>query len=304
MFSLEPITVGKKGYPLLLQTGETANGQTELIDRQHPHDLYMELAGTLALPINDDGSIFSYFGLPGEPALGPPVFMHRFSGEEIPAAPIGHHWMDSTHITFGVVTLGYIWKTIKAEGSFFTGREPGADRWNIEPPAMDSWSGRLSVNPTKDWAFQASWGHLKSPEELHPDSDTDRYSVSAMYNKAWGVNNWQTTLAWGINVNDPGHQLNAALLESTVRLCNTHTVFGRVETVEKDDLFQEGSPLYSRVFTVTKVELGYIYDLPAWQHTVWGVGASGSACLLPGTLQEYYDDTPISLMIFARAKLW
>ena len=124
MFSLEPATIGKRGYPLLLQTGETANGRDPLIDRQHPHDFLMELATTYSVPVGDNSSVFGYFGYPGEPALGPSAFMHRFSGMDIPEAPITHHWLDSTHISFGVGTLGYVWKNWKLEGSIFTGREP------------------------------------------------------------------------------------------------------------------------------------------------------------------------------------
>jgi hypothetical protein len=33
--------------------------------------------------------------------------MHRPSQHD-PDAPIGHHWQDSTHITFGVATLGAV----------------------------------------------------------------------------------------------------------------------------------------------------------------------------------------------------
>jgi len=38
MGSIEPV-MGRSGYPLLLQTGETADGTTPLLDRQHPHDV-------------------------------------------------------------------------------------------------------------------------------------------------------------------------------------------------------------------------------------------------------------------------
>jgi hypothetical protein len=306
MFSLEPLTIGKKGYPLLLQTGETANGVTPLIARQHPHDLFMELAASYSIPLPtaETSSVFFYFGLPGEPALGPPTFMHRFSGEDIPAAPITHHWMDSTHITFGVITAGYIRDNIKAEVSAFNGREPDQNRFDIESPKFNSFSARFSVNPAKDWAFQTSYGHITSPEQLQADVNTDRYTASAIYNKNFGENNWQTTLSWGINVNCPGHQLNGALLESTVCMKNTHTLFGRAETVEKDELFEGGSPLEGKVFTVTKLEIGYIYDITAIKHLKVGVGASGSASILPGTLQSSYDDMPLSFMVFCRAKLW
>src|SRR5579872_748261 len=108
MVSAEPLTMGVEGYPLLLQNGETANGRTPLIDHQHPHDLLMELSTTYSHPVSESTSVFVYFGLPGDPALGPRVYMHRFSGEEIPAAPITHHWLDSTHVTFGVATVGVV----------------------------------------------------------------------------------------------------------------------------------------------------------------------------------------------------
>src|SRR3954451_3148793 len=167
MFSLEPLTIGKTGYPLLFQTGETANNRTPLIDRQHPHDLFMELAATYSLNIDKNNSAFVYLGMPGEPALGPATFMHRFSGIDNPEAPITHHWLDSTHITFGVATIGYTWRDmVKLEGSIFTGREPDQSRWDIETPKMDSQSIRLSVNPTRDWSLQISYGHLNSPEQL------------------------------------------------------------------------------------------------------------------------------------------
>jgi hypothetical protein len=126
MLSLEPATIGKSGYPELLQTGETADGKTPLIDRQHPHDLFMELAASYSLQLGEAGSAFAYFGYPGEPALGPPTFMHRFSGMDIPEAPITHHWLDSTHITFGVATLGYVWRQFKVDGSIFTGARTGS----------------------------------------------------------------------------------------------------------------------------------------------------------------------------------
>src|SRR5206468_6723046 len=137
MLSLDP-SIGKSGYPLLFETGETANGRDPLIDRQHPHDLFMELAASYSRNLGPDSSAFVYVGLPGEPALGPPTFMHRLSGMDNPDAPLNHHWMDSTHITFGVATLGYVWKDFKIDASAFNGREPDQNRWNIETRQLDS----------------------------------------------------------------------------------------------------------------------------------------------------------------------
>lgn len=303
MLTLEPATIGRKGYPLLLQTGETGDGRNPLIDRQHPHDLFMELATSYSVPVDEKSSLFGYFGLPGEPALGPPTFMHRFSGVDNPEAPITHHWLDSTHISFGVATLGAVWDRFKLEGSAFNGHEPDQKRWNIESPRFDSFSGRLSFNPTERWALQASYGRLHSPEQLEPGVDTDRMTASAMYHRNWNGGDWQTTAAWGHNNNRPGRALDGFLVESAVTLHRTHTFFGRAENVEKDELFQEGDPKHHQVFNVSKIGLGYIYDFPEWNRLRWGVGGLGSVHLLPDSLEENYDDTPVSFMVFARVKL-
>lgn len=303
MFSLEPATIGRKGYPLLLQTGETADGKTPLIDRQHPHDLFMELAATYSVSVADDGSAFVYLGMPGEPALGPPTFMHRFSGADNPEAPITHHWLDSTHITYGVGTLGYIWKQFKIEGSLFTGREPDESRWDFDKPRMDSRSARVSWNPAPAWAFQASHGSIESPEQLEAHVDTERTTASASYHKAWERVNWQTTVAWGINRNDPGRTLHGVLIESLLNFQKNHTFFGRAETAAKDELFPDGDPLHGKTFQVTKASLGYIYDFPEWGRTRWGLGGLGSLHFFTDRLDESYDDTPFSFMLFARVKL-
>jgi hypothetical protein len=167
--------MGKNGYPLLFATGETADGRTHLIDRQHPHELFMELATTYSYDFAKNSSVYIYAGLPGEPALGPSTFMHRTSGMDIPEAPISHHWLDSTHITFGVVTAGIVLNTWKIEASAFRGREPDQYRYDIEAPKLDSYSARISWNPIRELSFQVSWGHLKSPEQLEPDKNEDRF---------------------------------------------------------------------------------------------------------------------------------
>src|SRR5258706_3278276 len=167
MLSLDPL-MGKRGYPLLLQTGETADGVNPLIDRQHPHDFLMELAGAYSVPVATDSSAFLYVGYPVEPALGPPTFMHRFSGIDNPGTPISHHSLDSTDITYGVVTAGVVYGQWKIEGSIFNGREPDQQRWDLDPLRLDSASARISWNPTENWAFQTSYGFIKSPEELEP----------------------------------------------------------------------------------------------------------------------------------------
>ncbi|HTO39811.1 MAG TPA: hypothetical protein VL026_02450, partial [Rhizomicrobium sp.] len=142
MLSPDPF-MGKRGYPLLLASGETANGTTHLVDRQHPHDLLMELSATASHRFDQHTSAFVYFGYPGEPAFGPSAFMHRASGMDNPQAPITHHWLDSTHITFGVVTAGVVHENWKLELSRFTGREPDQFRFNFDRARFDSTAARL-----------------------------------------------------------------------------------------------------------------------------------------------------------------
>src|SRR5512141_2581211 len=137
MLSPDPL-MGPKGYPLLLATGETADGRTPLVDRQHPHDLFMELSASYSRKLSLDDSVFVYAGLPGEPAFGPPAFMHRLSVMDSPEAPISHHWLDSTHISFGVVTAGFTHDVWKIEASAYNGREPDQHRYDIETGSLDS----------------------------------------------------------------------------------------------------------------------------------------------------------------------
>jgi hypothetical protein len=307
MGSLDPL-MGKRGYPLLLATGETANGRTELVDRQHPHDLFMELSASYSHPLSDKLSGFVYFGLPGEPALGPPTFMHRFSGMANPEAPISHHWLDSTHVTFGVLTAGLVYEGFKLEASGFTGREPDQHRYDIERPRFDSWSVRATWNPTPDWSLQVSHGYMKSPEQLDPEVNQRRTTASASYNRPvrWrgADGNWQTTFAWGRNVNRPGRTTDAFLVESALTIRH-HTVFGRVENVGKDELFADDplNPLHGRMFNVTKVSLGYAYTLPVVRHVALDVGGLVSKYALPGALHGTYGSSPTSFMLFTRIKL-
>ena len=306
MLSADPL-MGRYGYPELFQTGETADGVHPLIDRQHPHNLLMEASGSYSRNLTMQSAVYLYAGLAGEPALGPPAFMHRFSSEDNPEAPLTHHWLDSTHITYGVVTAGYQWDRVKLEGSAFNGREPDQDRYDVELRAFDSWSARLSWNPLPDLALQVSTGRLASPEQLEPNVAIRRTTASASYNRMLGAVQWQTTVAWGRNQPQPGLASNGWLLESALRLVNTHTFFARAEHVGKDELFTPGQPLYGPAYTIEELSLGYIYDFAQWATQLGpvhaGVGAMGTAYRYPEVLDPVYGDHPASFLLFLRARL-
>lgn len=303
MFSLEPVTIGKCGYHLLLQTGETCDGKTPLIDRQHPHDLFMELAVVNTYQLTKDSSLFLYLGLPGEPALGPPVFIMRFSSEYIPEAPLGHHWIDSTHVTFGVITAGFIHKGLKLEASIFTGREPDQHRFDIEKPKLDSYSFRLSLNPTENLALQISYAFIKSPELLHPDININRSTFSAIYNKQINdTSNFQGAAIVGVNKEKPGNLLPAFLLEGTLELKRKHLFFSRFEWVKNDDLFIEPNPLADKAFNVQKLTVGYVYEFLLTKHSKWGIGGLLDFPIIPKPINVCYGNS-ISYMVFLQVRL-
>ncbi len=302
MISLDP-AFGKRGYPLLFQTGETADGRTPLVDRQHPHDLFMELAASYSLRLGKDSSVFIYGGLPGEPALGPTAFMHRASGMDNPEAPLTHHWLDSTHITFGVLTAGYVWRNIKLEASAFNGREPDQFRWNIETRKLDSASARLTWNPSPDWSMQVSHGRLDSPELLEPDISLKRTTASVSYANALGGKTMQTTFAWGRNRKSSGSSTDGYLLESAMHVTEKTTAFGRVEKVENDELFHEGEPLHGQAFNVRKLSIGAVHELFSAGKVKFGIGALVSKHWAPAALDPFYGSSPSSYMVFFRAKL-
>ena len=255
MLSPDPL-MGPAGYPLLLATGETADGKTPLVDRQHPHDLFMELSASLSHKLSDQDSVFVYAGLPGEPAFGPPAFMHRMSIEDSPEAPITHHWLDSTHISFGVLTAGAVHGDWKLEASAYNGREPDQHRYDIETGALDSTAVRLSWNPTANWSLQASWADEISPEQLEPGVDQHKVSASAIYTVPFGDHGWwSSTAAWGRRSSE-GTDLDAWVLESALKPNAAWTIFGRAERVDNDELTPAIGGHHGPVFTVGKVSLG------------------------------------------------
>ena len=306
MLSPDPL-MGKSGYPLLLASGETANGVDRLIDRQHPHDFFMELSASLSQNIGPKSSVFIYGGLPGEPAFGPPAFMHREAIMDSPEAPISHHWLDSTHITFGVLTAGVVLDRFKVEVSRFNGREPDEHRWNIETGPLDSTSVRVSWNPTRTLSLQGSWGHFVDSEQLEPGVNQRRWSASALFADdiapGW---KFAGTLAWGRKTID-GHSDDAFVAEASVKN-GPWTIYGRGEITENSELLEleddEGEEGHGPAFTVGKVSLGAIRDFAVAKHVAFGVGGQVAVNFIPeGLFAEYGGSNPLGAMGFLRLKV-
>jgi hypothetical protein len=305
MFSAESLTSPHPGFPELFQTGETYHGQP-LVDHQHPHNVFAELAMLYTVPINKKVSWLFYGGPSAEPALGPVTYMHRESASEDPAAPLGHHLQDSTHTSFGVVTTGVVIDRFKIEGSAFNAREPNEERWSIQLAPLDSWAFRVSVAPTRNWTAQYSYGRLMHPEAAADTENERRQTASVEYNRAlsgrWlGQGNWATSVVWGRKHKETeGTSQNSYLLESTLNFRQQNYAYTRMELVDKDELFPalQAHPSY-RIGAYT---FGGVRDLVRNHRWQLGLGADVTFYAKPAVLDTVYGDSPVSFHVFLRVR--
>jgi hypothetical protein len=307
MFSFEPFTFPPGGSPLLFQTGETYKGQP-IIDRQHPHDLFMELSASYTMPLGDRGTWFTYFGYPGEPALGPTAFMHRASASENPSAPLSHHLQDSSHISFGVFTTGFTYRWFKLEGSVFNGREPGENRYNFEANPWTSRSARLSFAPNDNWSLQVSHGFLRNPEALEP-GDVRRTTASISYNRPFDRGNWATSLIWGRNHESHSGEifnLNGYEAESTVNFHDQNYLYTRLELTDKNQLLRAEDRLRLGItdhhpsFRIGAYTFGGARDVWTTETLSMALGGDVTFYSKPATLDPIYGDHPKSYRFFLR----
>ncbi|MEO6360374.1 MAG: hypothetical protein ABIO43_07365 [Sphingomicrobium sp.] len=300
MLSPDPL-MGARGYPLLLASGETADGETRLVDRQHPHDFFMELSTSISQNLGANSSVFLYVGLPGAPAFGPPAFMHREAIMDSPEAPISHHWLDSTHISFGVLTAGVILDRVKLEVSRFNGREPDEKRWDIETGPLDSTALRASWNPTAELSLQGSWAHFEDPEALEPGVDQKRWSASALYAKQIAPNmKLAGALAWGRKTAE-GNKDDAFTAEASLKT-GSWTAFARGEMAENRELLDEAD--HGAAYRVGKLSIGTIRDFRISENVKLGAGGLVAVNFLPSELAPVYGGhNPLAAMAFLRLKV-
>jgi hypothetical protein len=304
MLSAEPATIGSRGYPLLLQSGESYRG-LPLHDRQHPHDLFMEAAALYEHPVARDLAHSLYVAPVGEPAIGPVAFPHRPSAASDPLAPLGHHWQDATHITFGVLTLGVFSRTWKVEGSIFNGREPDEHRTDVEVRTLDSYAERFFYNPNENWSYSASAAYLASPEVLHPQESMHRYAASIMNTRLLGARGeWSSSLIYGANAVQGSPLANSALIETDVSLDGVNTFFGRAELVQKSaqDL-AVADQSESQRYDVGAITLGYSREIMRAHGLTLGASILGTLDMVPDALAAVYGThNPKGYAIFLRLR--
>ena len=304
MFSLDPATVGKSGYAEIFQVGEALDGRP-LIDRQHPHDFFMQLSGVWRIPLNDSTGFTIAGGPAGEPALGPVAFMHRASAAENPTAPLGHHTFDSTHIAYGVITAAVDHGPWIVEGSLFNGREPDEDRWDFDFGALDSVSGRVWYRPSDEWEFQASTGFLKHPEELEPGNIV-RTTFSGSWLKKHDTDFTAVTAGFGLNHKDEGN--HASFFAEATRHAGMNSMYGRFEAHQPEiaTLLTGGivDTPESRSLrgTVLALTVGGVRDFVHARGFELGFGADLTVYGVPDVLQTGYGSSPVSFHVFFRLR--
>jgi hypothetical protein len=308
MFSLEPATMNDGKYSLLFQTGETVNGRP-LVDGQHPHDLFMDLSAQYAIQLNPDILIHFYGALRGDPALGPVAYPHRVSAQELPQAALSHHLQDSTHIVDDVLTAGLKYKTIRLEVSGFHGAEPDSKRWDLDPGAIDSWSTRFTYTPSNNIVGQISTGRLKHPEELEP-GDIQRTTASVTYNQTRPDGFWATSFIWGWNHKiEPDVNLYSYLFETLWQFRDKNYLTGRIEFVDKDELFanhDEQSDVpepVAEIFNIKAFTIGYARDFDLIPGFGTGFGANVTFYATPSELDPFYGKNPNGFLVYFRVRL-
>ena len=302
MFSLEPALVGRDGYREIFQVGETLDGKP-LVDRQHPHDFAMQLAASWRIPLTDRAGFSVTGALAGEPALGPTAFMHRASAWDNPTAPLGHHTFDSTHISFGVITVALDRPRWTVEGSVFNGREPDDRRWNFDFGRLDSFSGRVWFRPAAEWELQVSTGRLKDPEALEP-GNVVRSTASVGWTRARAGNLSAVTAAYGRN--DREHGTRSAALIEAARQAGLTTLYGRFEGLQVEtallqarQLAEGPADLTDSVYTFT---VGAVRDVFRHAGVDGGFGGDVVVAVAPDSLKAAYGASPVSFHFFFRLR--
>jgi hypothetical protein len=301
MLSLEPLTIGKK-YPELFQTGETID-RRPIIDAQHPHDFFMELAAEYAIPLGAGTIGYIYVAPVGDPALGPVAYPHRASAAEIPQAALSHHVQDSTHIASSVITLGAQHGPIGFAFSGFHGQESDENRWDIDRGGIDSWSTRLTFDPSPNWSAQISTGHLQHPEAAEPDN-IQRTTASVSYGRVMPAGQLDTSVIFGHNEKSLGHSTSSLLAESTLRFLDRNYLTGRAEIVDKDELFADQNvpaSIANSAFRIKALTIVYSRDVIETSAISGAVGGNVTGYIVPTAIKAYYG-SPRSLYLFLRLR--
>ena len=304
MATLEPVTVGAAGYAHLFQLGETYNG-LPVTDRQHPHDLFMQLEAEWRQPIRR--TELSVSGGPvGAPAFGPTPFMHRLSASENPTAPLTHHTFDSTHIAMGTVTAAIRRGPFMLEASAFHGREPDEHRYDLETGPLDSRSARVSWRPGGGFEFQVSRAFLYQPELLEPGNQK-RTNASLSWVRT-GRDRAFTAVTIMTGRVSRTYTWTGAVLAEGIHWMGNQAIYGRYEGagVETEHLMfpKLVHPPHPGEFvdSLYAFTVGAARRIAARKGMDFAIGGDATVYRVPPRLQPTHGERPASAHVFLRIR--
>jgi hypothetical protein len=301
--SFEPLTIGSRGYPQVLQTGQTTNGN-RIHDKMYALDFFRELALTYSWEVTPRWAATVYAALAGEPALGPVTFTQRISASADPLAPLGFQAQEQSHASFGVLTVGAYSRTLKVEASWFNGEVPGNRRYGLYLRKPDSYSLRVNWNPRPQWSGQVSYGFLEQPVAREPNRSQHRVSVSATYTQ-WHADSsgLSSTASFAERITVNGDISTAFMLEAYWNIDGHHSVFGRAELLQKSGeelVLPEPS---NELFAVGSIASGYVYYFGPWITLAPGLGVRVSINPMEDDLARFYGTHAAwGLMAFAQLR--
>ena len=299
MLSLDAATVGKSGYAEIFQIGETLDDEP-LVDRQHPHDLFMQLTAAWRISLGQSRALTVEGGPAGEATLGPVAFMHRASSSALPLAPLGHHTFDSTHLSFGVVAASLALGKVTLEASVFNGREADEHRWDFDLGRMDSVAARFWVRPAAGWDLQVSTGRLRDPEVLEP-GDVQRTTASVSWSRVGQSDVAGVTAGWGVNAAHGARRHGFFAEASSERGANQLAVRLELQDLEVGKLL--GHHDDGTAARVVALSLGAGRRVVTWRGFEGAIAAQATLHRTPDVLKASHGSAPVSAQVYFRLRL-
>jgi hypothetical protein len=269
-----------------------------LVDRQHPHDLFLQLAAAWQRRLSDIASCQVYLAPEGEPPVGPTSYPHRLSASALPTAPLSHHNLDSTHLSANVVSARIDVGPVAFEAGVFHGGEPDENRFDLDGGPIDSYAGRFSVRPIDGLTLQISAARRTNPEAIEEGNQT-RQTTSIEYERSLHDGAVAGTLALGRNLLPGGLQERGSLLEGMWTFAQHHTVTARVEVVDRDvfELLNKAArpdAVPPETTHIDSLTVAYLHDLPWFAVLDPTLGISATVYKFDAVLDDAYGRRPYS----------
>jgi hypothetical protein len=207
---------------------------------------------------------------------------------------------DYSHVTFGVITVGYFYKRVKIDTSLFNGREPDEKRYDIDEPRFDSGSIRLSMNPSNNTCLQFSHGYIKEPEVLEPGGEHSPYNRISYLELSCFLRQHAFNGA-GLGNEQTGPRQGTKFLAEADYQFGENALFTRMEFIKKSGeelgLEEEKS---RDLFSISAFTLGIARTIFSSHNVSISIGALCTVSPVERDLGRIYGGVPFSIEGYLR----